>query len=103
MWDLPRPGLEPLSPALAGRFLTTAPPEKPTFVILLGRLFRAISRVCWLKGIHMFVVLGARYPTDGCEGSVLPCGPCHIPVCRFPQILAGTGYPLLLLLLISCL
>ena len=28
MWDLPRPGLEPLSPALAGGFLTTAPPGK---------------------------------------------------------------------------
>ena len=28
MWDLPRPGLEPMSPALAGRFLTTAPPGK---------------------------------------------------------------------------
>ena len=27
MWDLP--GLEPMSPALAGRFLTTAPPGKP--------------------------------------------------------------------------
>ena len=31
MWDLPRPGLEPVSPALAGRFSTTAPPEKPQF------------------------------------------------------------------------
>ena len=29
MWDLPRPGLEPVSPALAGRFLTTVPPGKP--------------------------------------------------------------------------
>ena len=28
MWDLPRPELEPLSPALAGGFLTTAPPGK---------------------------------------------------------------------------
>ena len=28
MWDLPRPGLKPMSPALAGRFLTTAPPGK---------------------------------------------------------------------------
>ena len=27
--DLPGPGLEPVSPALAGRFLTTAPPGKP--------------------------------------------------------------------------
>ena len=28
MWNLPRPGLEPMSPALADRFLTTAPPGK---------------------------------------------------------------------------
>ena len=28
MWDLPRPGLEPVSPALAGGFLTTEPPGK---------------------------------------------------------------------------
>ena len=31
MWDLPRPGLEPMSPALAGRLSTTAPPGKPTY------------------------------------------------------------------------
>ena len=29
MWDLPRTGLEPASPALAGRLSTTAPPGKP--------------------------------------------------------------------------
>ena len=29
MWDPPRPGLEPASPALAGRLSTTAPPGKP--------------------------------------------------------------------------
>ena len=29
MWDLPRPGLEPVTSALAGRFSTTAPPGKP--------------------------------------------------------------------------
>ena len=27
--DLPRPGMEPMSPALAGRFLTTGPPGEP--------------------------------------------------------------------------
>ena len=31
---LPRPGLEPMSPALAGRFSTTAPPGKPYNIIL---------------------------------------------------------------------
>ena len=29
MWDPPRPGLEPVPPALAGRFSTTVPPGKP--------------------------------------------------------------------------
>ena len=31
VWDLPGPGLEPVSPALAGRFLTTAPPGKSPY------------------------------------------------------------------------
>ena len=46
MWDLPRPGLEPVSPALAGRFSTTAPPGKPfscdlmtNFSVVFGLLF----------------------------------------------------------------
>ena len=29
MWDLPGLGIEPMSPALAGGFLTTAPPGSP--------------------------------------------------------------------------
>ena len=33
MWDLPRPVLEPVSPALAGGFLTTAPPGKSLVLI----------------------------------------------------------------------
>ena len=35
MWDPPRPGLEPVSPTLAGRFSTTAPPGKPYLFIYL--------------------------------------------------------------------
>ena len=30
MQDLPGPGLEPVSPALAGGFITTAPPRRPS-------------------------------------------------------------------------
>ena len=33
MWDPPRPGLEPASPALAGRPSTTAPPGKPSSTV----------------------------------------------------------------------
>ena len=32
MWDPPRPGPEPASPALAGRLPTTAPPGKPSIL-----------------------------------------------------------------------
>ena len=41
-WDLPRPGLEPVSLALAGRLSTTAPPVKPNTVTS----DRAISAKC---------------------------------------------------------
>ena len=37
MRDLPRPGLELVSPALAGRLPTTAPPGKPLLSFLLGK------------------------------------------------------------------
>ena len=37
MWDLPRPGLEPVFPALAGRFSTTAPPGKPSFQFFIHK------------------------------------------------------------------
>ena len=37
MWNLPRPGIEPVSPALAGGFLTTGPPVKSlTLVFFLS-------------------------------------------------------------------
>ena len=42
MWDLPRPGLKPVSPALAGGFLTTAPPGKPIYVLLLFTFYWSI-------------------------------------------------------------
>ena len=44
MWDLPGPGLEPVSPALAGRFLTTAPPGKPR-----PQVFIKFTRVRYFK------------------------------------------------------
>ena len=33
MWNLPRLGIQPVSPALAGGFLTTGPPGKSCLVI----------------------------------------------------------------------
>ena len=35
MWDVPRPGLKPVSPALADGFLTTVPPGKSKNILLV--------------------------------------------------------------------
>ena len=35
MWDLPGPGIKPVSPALAGRFSTTGPPRLWSTVLVL--------------------------------------------------------------------
>ena len=43
MWDLPRPGIEPMSFALAGRFFTTQPP---------GQCF-----ICFFKKLQFYYVL----------------------------------------------
>ena len=63
MWDLPGPGTEPMSPALAGRFLTTVPPGKSLehyldgwvgFVLMerVGRVFQVSgSTDAWI-GTH---------------------------------------------------
>ena len=52
MWDPPRPGLEPVSPALAGRLPTTAPPGKPPFCIFTRHCVR-ISPVCVFSPLLM--------------------------------------------------
>ena len=46
MWDLPRPGHEPVSPALAGRLPTTAPPGKPLFCFLIPSTGRSDLAKC---------------------------------------------------------
>ena len=61
MWDLPRPGLEPVSPALAGRFSTTAPPGKPLF----SSLNLHFSEFSFFK-IYLFILF-----IFGCIGSWL--------------------------------
>ena len=43
MWDLPRPGLKPVSPALAGGFLTTAPSGKSSNAVLILEMSRCIN------------------------------------------------------------
>ena len=45
-WDLTRPGLKPVSPALAGRFLTTVPPGKSWLFSWCWKLFKSFCSCC---------------------------------------------------------
>ena len=52
MWDLPRLGLEPVSPALAGRFSTTASPGKSP----VGRFLITVSISVLVIGLFIFSI-----------------------------------------------
>ena len=42
MWNLPEPGIEPVSPTLADGFLTTGPPRKsPSCLLFYDKLIKA--------------------------------------------------------------
>ena len=59
MWDLPGPGFEPVSPALAGKFYTTEPlgkrPPTPCLLIEITHLISGLIEVQVL-----FVVVTGR-------------------------------------------
>ena len=46
MWDLPRPGMKPVSPALAGGLFTIGPPRKP-----LKSSFKTSSCYTWILSL----------------------------------------------------
>ena len=69
IWDLPGPGIEPMSPASANSFLTIGPPGKPSLTIL------GASHSAW-AGLRGLCVQGLMYlvVNDG-EG---PPSPSHL-------------------------
>ena len=62
MWNFPRPGIEPISFGLAGGFLSTVPPAKSNYNILL---------ILWLPSQHLLQFM-ANY-TDGSAGKESAC------------------------------
>ena len=62
IWDLPRRGIEPMSPALAGGFLITGPPRKsfpsPFMQVITPQLLELPPTECihcagWLPEVHI--------------------------------------------------
>ena len=76
MWDLPRPGLEPVSPALAGRLPTTVPPGKPSLpplcsldLTLPGFTKASHTTVPSFLFLICNLILDLKWPTQNSENS----------------------------------
>ena len=73
MWDLPGPGLEPVSPALAGGFLTTAPPGKRKTQFLKQKFDMAVTDL-WVSSLSFCImhtcVMHTRVFTENLEPAV---------------------------------
>ena len=83
MWDLPRPGFEPVSPALAGRFSTTAPPGKPHISSLVKCLFKSLK-----TELVLYILLLS------CE-STLPSGCTFFirqEICKYFLLVCGLSF-----------
>ena len=84
MWDLPRPGLEPVCPALAGRFSTTAPPGKPNSLLMFVYIMFAYIKVFKL---FRFTNLGDIFYTLLCSSfSNISRILSHANMNRFPLL-----------------
>ena len=83
MWDLPRPGLEPVSPALAGRFSTTAAPGKPLYSLDLAQSWCIAGAQRYIKP---FLNSADQLP----RGSLSCWGIKHINKLLRPDMMAGT-------------
>ena len=62
MWNLPRPGIEPMFPELAGRLLTTGSPKKS----LLESLLKKFSLGC---SAHQIIQNDLSWKSSGFPGS----------------------------------
>ncbi|XP_066881055.1 opalin isoform X6 [Kogia breviceps] len=87
MWDLPGPGLEPMSPALTDGFLTTAPPGKS-----LPNLFEEErERPCEISEIYDSPRIAenpSRLPTE--EKNIMGAEEAHVYV----QTVSGSEGPI---------
>ena len=61
MWDLSAAGLEPVSPALAGGFLTTAPPGKEATLFLCLDAVIVPEHLRWKQRFSYYVYLPFIY------------------------------------------
>ena len=94
MRDLPRPGLEPVSPALAGRFSTTAPPGKPGTLSYIQNHGMFAEPFLWLKSCTVCRTLASIKSLNVCRTSLLIIMEClqSFLVCIDPRNVSWTHF-----------
>ena len=75
MWDLSRPGIEPLCPAIAGGFLTTGPPGKSLSLVFHASV--PLFKLCPLLRVCMPGKFQVFFHISTLQGSS-PCPKLHI-------------------------
>ena len=96
MWDLPRPGLEPVSPALAGRLSTTAPPGKPpTHIFDLPLRSHSALDLCALSPGPELLSPPAQKASSQHRAGCHPLLPVPYPhISTYPSDLSSRAVPL---------
>ena len=110
MWDPPRPGLEPVSPALAGGLSTTAPPGKPWLCFdfwywaawVVCTFWKLIP--CWLLCLQIFSTILRvvfLFMVSFAAPKLLSLIRYHLFIIIFIFIILGDGLKKILLLFMS--
>ena len=97
MWDLPGPGIKPVSLALVGGFLTTAPPGKSlplsfmTWALLksTGQLYSRISLSLGLSRHQMQVKCLGRNPEALCPPQCILSGEQRVDISFYSDVAFG--------------
>ena len=70
MWDLSKPGIEPMSPTLVDRYFTTEPPEREahgdlsySYLFPSNQYLFLPSSKHWPNFINLVIILGTFYET----------------------------------------
>ena len=56
MWNLPGPGFKPMSPALAGGFLSIVPPEKSFDIVIISKIKEITFNLVEIKCVFLHLI-----------------------------------------------
>ena len=83
IWNLPRPGIKPMPPALAGRFLPTTPPGKSCASFSLVFCQSSTNYVCISKQYVHYISMFGNFFLQWNYASMYHCVTCSLRLSFF--------------------